>query len=504
RIHQQLGVKLGVEELFKHTTIEKLVLALESKTRGHYESIPTHIPPQAYYPLSSSQTRLWVAHQLQKNKEVFNINGVFELKGELDMDALNKAFVAIATRHESLRTTFIQVNDTPFQKINPIENVDFKVIKEDLLHIEDNYNDSIVSEIIETFTIKPFELSSELPFRVKVVQFAGNQFLLMVSMHHIISDEWSLQIMAREFMELYGHYIHRRAIELPILTLQSKECTQWLLKQEQNEEYKEISKFWVNEFKDWNLLPSIRHDFQKPNVASGNGDSISIQLSLNVTTKLREISKKQGGLFITLLTSLKTLLFHENKQNDIVIGTPVSGRIHKDLENQIGFYVNDIAIRTRYSEKDSFLSYGQRVKNKVLELYKYQHYPFPLVLETLSNTFNKHYPRLFDVGFTWHEKFSFDKMNAEGIDINQRSIASKTSKNDIWFHGYDEGNSLRIVIEYNTDIFEETTIWILSKRLNSLLEQVTENPSIILSNLRLTIEEEMMSEQDLFDMDFSF
>ena len=500
RLHERLGIRIGVDVVFMNPVFGDLLKVLEGQKMDEFLEIK-RLEPQDYYPTSEGQTRLWVAHQLQQNKEVFNVAGAFLMNGAVNITLFERAFAKIIERHESLRTTFVQINSGLFQVIKTPDKFDFKLEYQDC---RDTSNQEEVDEIVQNFTQNPFDLAFEQLSRVKIIHKADTEFILLVSMHHLISDEWSLNVIAQELFEGYGTYIQEKESEISALSIHYKDYVAWHKEQENTDLYNEARVFWKNNLTNWLPNPQIKQDYERPKLASGKGETITIELSENLTDSLKFLSVQNGGLYMTLLACLKIVINYESGLTDVVMGSPVSGRVHRDLENQIGFYVNDITIRSQVNLDDTFQDFLDKLKDNLLKAYKYQMYPYDEVLREFNQESNSQYARLFDIGFTWHENMVLPDFQILGLELVPLKLENKTAKNDLWFHGFEEDENIRIDIEYNADIYKKGTILILAERIQRVIEQICNHPKIRLADLDLCFEEEKVVEENLFEFAFDF
>ncbi|MGZ3766442.1 MAG: amino acid adenylation domain-containing protein, partial [Mucilaginibacter sp.] len=396
QIHKELGVKLVLKELFSGNTIEQQAIAIAQKELNRYNPIQI-VDEQPDYAVSSAQRRLWVLNHFEGAQSAYNIPSVILLDGALDKLALNKAFQTLITRHEILRTVFKEDSEgNPRQKVIGTDKFTFKLKETDLRRISDQQ--AQLNHLVNLDVYGSFDLSEGPLLRCHLIQLSNNKHVLVIVQHHIISDGWSMDIFRKELSSLYNGFVLKRDPNLPILGIQYKDYAAWHTKQLEAENVLPHKEYWLQQFDDEIPLLELPADKERPAVKSYNGSGFSTIIDTETVLKLSQVGKANGGtLFMSLLACVNTLFYRYTGQEDIVIGSPIAGREHPDLEDQIGFYINTLALRTRFSGTGSYEDLYQHIKEVTLGAYEHQLYPYDELVDMLKLPRNMNRNPLFDV-----------------------------------------------------------------------------------------------------------
>jgi NRPS condensation-like uncharacterized protein/aryl carrier-like protein len=372
--HKQLGVKLALKELFANPTIEQLGKLINTSTENEaYSSIPS-IKASDDYPVSSAQRRLWVLSRFEGASEAYNIPQVVRLEGSLNEEAFAKAYQGLLTRHEVLRTVFTEdAEGNPRQRILPITHQHFTIEQEDYSHQTKEEREASINQYVSEEVSKGFSLEEGPLIRCSLLKETDNSYVWVLVMHHIVSDGWSMGVFHKDWSELYNAALENRAANLPSLSIQYKDYAAWHNAQLQSEAINPHKDYWLEQFKGDLPVLELPSDKPRPKVMTYNGASIYRELDKQTTDHLKAFSQQQGGtLFMTLQTALNILLYKYTGQDDIVIGSPIAGREHPDLEGQIGFYLGALPIRTTFSKEDTITNLYQKIKQNTLGAYSHQ------------------------------------------------------------------------------------------------------------------------------------
>ncbi len=384
--------------------LEKLknnkVQLIEYLSRLNTEDPGQHILPaneRAYYPLSSSQRRLWILSQFEDGNIAYNIPGTFVFEGALQTSALDHAFKALVNRHEILRTVFREDETGEVRQfILPADAADCNIFYQDLQNETDQ--DTQLRHLVQQEFIKPFDLAAGPLIRVSVYQVAPNKWTFVYVLHHIITDGWSIDLLNKELLVLYTAFSKKEDNLLQPLRIQFKDYAVWeqeLLKARSLNGHRD---YWLKQFEGEIPVLDLYGDHPRPAVKTFNGSSISTNINEKISTGLKLLGREQGGtLFMSLLASVYTLLYKYTGQEDIVIGSPIAGRGHIELENQIGFYVNTLALRTRFNAAGNYHRLLQQVKEVTMAAYTHQVYPFDELVSELDFQRDPGRSPLFDV-----------------------------------------------------------------------------------------------------------
>ncbi|POR15685.1 hypothetical protein BWK58_15330, partial [Flavobacterium columnare] len=467
--------QISFKDFFATPTIEGISKNLSHK---NYLAIP-RASVQENYPLTPSQQRLWVLSQLEGGSQAYNMPAVVRLKGELDVTNFEKAFQELIAKHEILRTCFKSDKATGEirQYINAKENITF-----DLTVLDFQDADGVAIEnYLEQTNAEAFDLEQGPLLRASLLQKGANEYVFFLSMHHIIGDGWSTELLISEVVNNYNSLLQDGVITATELPIQYKDYAVWLQEEIKGEKYEKAEKYWLEQFSGELPVLDLPSYKTRPLIQTYNGDNVSQLFSKEFTSKLKQYSEDKGvTLFMTLMAGIKALLYRYTGQTDLVIGTPIAGREHPDLENQIGLYLNTLAIRTQLEEdSNSFASLLQKEKEVLLGAYEHQLYPFDELVGKLNLKRDTSRSVLFDVlvvlqnqnqlrlGGTTND---IKSLEVEGYDYHR-----KTSQFDVSYTFAEEADQLGLTIEYNTDIYDLFLIERMFAHLESLVTQAIEN-----------------------------
>ncbi|MCR3759887.1 amino acid adenylation domain-containing protein, partial [Clostridium felsineum] len=471
KIHKELNKEIPLKQLFKSPTIKGLSKYIESIQESACLKIEK-TEEKEYYEASSAQKRMYMLQQLYKNSTSYNISGLFEIvETKFDKNRLEEVFEKLIQRHEALRTYFEIVNGNIVQKID--NSYKFKLK-------ERKYNKKIMDVVNEL--IRPFDLEKAPLFRVELVKNQDKTYLL-IDMHHIISDGVSMSILINEFVTLYN------GGDLEPLKLQYKDFAVWQNKLLKSEKMKNQEKYWISMFKDEIPILNMPTDYKRPLVQSFDGNSVSFQLDEGLTEELRKLSKKTETTMHMILLSIFTILLSKySGQEDIIIGIPTAGRVHSDLENIVGVFVNTLALRNKPEENKRYIDFLNEVKENSLKAYENQSYQLETLIEKLNIDRDTSRNPLFDVMF-----------NMVNIDTQKESKNSilKTcdsegsiSKFDLTLDVIEEELTLKFRMEYCLKLFNKETIMQMCNHYTSILKNIIKDDKVIIGEINLLMEEE--------------
>ncbi|NQY06558.1 MAG: amino acid adenylation domain-containing protein, partial [Flavobacteriaceae bacterium] len=387
KINKELQSSLTVKQVFISPTIKGLSKEITSTT---YKSIPK-APVQELYSLTSSQRRLWVLSQFEGGGQAYNIPGVLKMEGSLDTEALASSFRYLIDRHDSLRTYFVEKDGEVYQKILPYEQLNFTVSNEKI-------GQEQVDSKIAFFYQEEFNLSKAPLLSAKLLQISEDENYLLFAIHHIIGDGWSMEVLTKELMEVYKHLIKKERVSLPELPIQYQDYAIWTQSKDQQASIEQQEAYWLDKFSGKLPVLELPSYKRRPLVKTYNGNTEHYSLGKELSKKLNDFSKTQGAtLYMTLLAGVNGLLYRYTNQSDIIIGTPIAGRSHESLEDQVGLYLNTLTIRTDFAGENSFKELVKIQKETLLEAYTNQDYPFDSLVEKLKLKRDTSRSVLFDV-----------------------------------------------------------------------------------------------------------
>lgn len=453
------------------------------------------------YQLSSSQKRMWILGQFEEISLAYNLPNVLDLKGNYNIDCLKKAIDSVINRHEILRTVFKEnEHGEVCQWILTVDELNFAVDYKDFKG-EENH-ETLVQEYVTEDNRKIFNLEKGPLLRAGLLQISSDHYVFYYNMHHIISDGWSMGLLINDVLKYYESYKVGTTPDLPELRIQYKDYASWQQKQLTKEENKIHKEYWIDKLSGG--LPVLDLPTQKirPQIKTYNGQTLNTYLSKDDTEKLLTFSKEYGGsLFMTLLALWNVLFYRYSALTDIVIGSPIAGRDHGDLENQIGFYVNTLVLRNQISPDEQFVDFYERVKSSTLSAYSHQMYPFDLLLDDVEIKRDTSRSPLFDVMIVLQntgkktENYELDEEEIDKIYASQTSF----SKFDLEIVYEKLGDYLSFKVDFNTDVYDRRLIEGLMVHYKQLLSEVLTNPSQSIRSIDYLSEEERLEFLEKFN-----
>ncbi len=487
RVHKLLNVKVPLQEVFKNPTIRGLARYISSAETNPYQAV-LPAPPMDYYPLSAAQQRLYIVQQLDRKSTGYNMPSVVDLDFQVDVERLETTFKKLIRRHESLRTSFHMLDEEPVQKIE--ETVPFNIEQFDI---------DTAAEGLQSL-IRPFDLSRAPLLRAGLVKNRENHSVLLVDIHHIVSDANSNSIMVKEFSALY------HGAELPELRLQYKDYALWQNSEEQTARIARQETYWLKEFEQSPPIMNLPVDFDRSPVFNPAGDTFTFSVGPMETQRLKELAaEKNATLFMVTLAVYNIFLSKITGQEDILVGTPLAGRGHPDLEPIIGMFINTLVLKNYPRGEKDFDHLVKDVKNRTLEAFENQDYPFEKLVDRLDIKRIPGRNPLFDVLFTFqHLERSHGAGNPEvptERENNQNSL--KPVQFDLILSGLELKDRLTFRLEYRTSLFKRETIERYAQYFQQVLENVLEDSTAPLSNITVTTGLST-TETNIPDMEFGF
>jgi len=457
-------------------------LSLEEKRRLLAELLQQGSSAPKRFPLSFAQERLWFLTELDPDNPSYTVPFALRLTGDLDVAALEKTINAIVERHETLRTTFAAVDGEPFQFVSSAETTVLKLI--DLPLLTDAEVESESRRLVSEFVGQPFDLARERPLRAWLIRFAADDHLLLVAMHHIVSDAWSINIFLQELSTLYKAFTTQSEPSLPELPIQYRDFAEWQRNWLQGGSLTQQLDYWVSQLAGAAKL-SLPTDHPRPTVRTYRGAHLRFTLSSDLTSKLKELSQAEGvTLFMTLLAAFKVLLFRYTGESDIVVGSPIAGRNRVETEKLIGFFVNSLALRTDLSGNPTFRQLIPRVREVALGAYAHQDLPFEKLVEELNPARDVSQTPVFQVMFGV-QNAPRSAVELHNLTVKRVPVESHTAKFDLTLLMTETANGLSGWIEYSADLFEGSTIERLQQHFENLLTSITLNPDSRIAALPL-------------------
>ena len=468
-IEKKTGIRLPVKDIFSSPTPVMLAKKIEAAGEGEYSPIPKAEQREAY-PASSTQKRLFILDQMEGNSTAYNMASALEVTGNLDLEKIQQAIDRLIKRHESLRTSFVMTEGETFQVI--ADEVFYQVEYEET----DSYSDADMEQFV-----RPFDIGTAPLMRFKVVKERNqNNYILLFDMHHIISDHQTLNLLIEDFSRLYN------GEELQPLELQYKDYSEWM----RGRNLESQRNYWKEVFKEEAPVLDLVTDYPRPKIQSYKGAQVSVQLSQEQKAGIQNINKQQGTTdYMTLLAVFMIELHKYSRQQDIVVGTPISGRVHPDTETIAGMFVNTLAMRGYPRAEKTFLEFLSEIKELALNAYENQEYPFEELVEEVEVRRDLSRNPLFDVMFTMQNNEEIHLAMGEA-QVNMLGIPFIDAKFDLDLQAtaYEEGYALDLV--YCSDLFTETSAQVILEHFKVLLDRVIANPEMKLSELHMVSEVE--------------
>ncbi len=472
RAAKELGLHISYKGFFSHPTIEGLC---EISKKENYRPIPK-IEGQSNYPLTPSQHRLWVLSQLEGGSAAYNMAGAVKLKGPLDIPMFKKAFGQLMARHDILRTYFSKTEEGDiYQSVKSHETFQFEIGQQDFRGKPKEAIDGYLQQMHET----PFDLATAPLLKATLLQSEDQEFLLLLVVHHIIADGWSIELLIAEIISSYNGLQEGVADTLPELGIQYGDYAVWLKEQSQGEVYRASEAYWLSRFQGELPILHLPSFKKRPKLKTYKGAAITQTFTPSCWAGLKQLAKENDTtLFTVLMAGINALLYRYTQQNDIIIGTPVAGRAHPDLEDQIGLYLNTLAIRTIVDGHDSFKMLLAQQKQLLLAAYEHQSYPFGELVQQLNVSRDPSRSPLFDVMVVLQNQSQLNtiasRTDLNGVSIEHYELEQSTAQFDMRFT-FVEDDALTLEIAYCTDIYDASLIMSMFGHLECLFNAVMDH-----------------------------
>ncbi|MBD1822647.1 amino acid adenylation domain-containing protein [Cyanobacteria bacterium FACHB-DQ100] len=442
------------------------------------------------FPLSFAQERLWFLYQLAPNNPFYNVPAAIRLKGTVNRAALERSFNEIVRRHAALRTRFAVVDGQPVQVIEPDIKVDLSVVQ--LSNV--TAPEQISQQLATTEAQRSFNLATDSLLRITLLEFSSTEAMLLLTLHHIVADGWSLGVLVQELAHCYTAFVEERSPELPPLPMQYADFACWQRNWLQGEILEKQRSYWLKQLQDLPVL-NLPSDRPRPTVQTYRGATYPLQFSLELTEQLEALSQQTGAtLFMILLAAFQTLLHRYTAQEDIAIGVPIANRHRSEVEGLIGFFVNSLVMRSDLSGNPTFRELLEQVRKVALEAYEHQDLPFEKLVEELDPERDLSRNPLFQVAFAL-QNAPMQSLELPGLTLEPAPLESASTRFDLEVHLWEPAHGLRSLwrsqaglsgfISYSTDLFDRDRISRLVGHFQTLLERVVANPDDRLSDLPL-------------------
>ncbi|CAO3572895.1 unnamed protein product [Mortierella alpina] len=451
-----LGASVPLTKLFESPSLSAFTAVVREQLEQGECATPTIVPASRCDPLalSFSQQRMWFLSQLEGVADTYHSPKAIRLHGILDMHALRQALDELYTRHEALRSVFLNVNGQPQVQILPAHGMPWSAINLEGIPAQD----AKLRDAVEKEVRKAFDLSQGPLIRATLIQLGGDEYTLVITQHHIVSDGWSFGLMLDELSQLYTAYMQGEPNPLPPLKIQYPDYAAWQREWFSGDRLKMQSEFWRTALSGAPVLLDLPTDRPRPPQQSFSGDHVSIEFNSQITNALKLLSQKHGvTLFMTILSAWSTVLSRLSGQDDIVIGIPSANRSCPDTEPLIGFFVNTLALRIDLSSEPTARTLLERVRSSTLAAFAHQDLPFEQVVEIVQPPRTMDHTPLFQVMLVWQNKEDGD-LELPGLQVSPYEFDYDAAKFDLTLALSESDNGIIGSLGYATSLFDRATV----------------------------------------------
>ncbi|MGD1897770.1 MAG: amino acid adenylation domain-containing protein [Phormidesmis sp.] len=487
-------------DISKLTAEQKRVLLAQLMQQQAAQLAPSHTAP-----LSFAQQRLWFIDQLQPGQTVYTIPAALRLQGQLQVDVLQRCLDEIIARHEVLRTRFVVAEGEPVQKAVLQQKIELSVIEiadissesaVESAEVELAASDSVLSQLrpyLQSLVAKPFDLATGPLLRAQLIKLSEHDYVLAVTVHHIVADYWSLKVLMKEIALLYQAFSHQQPSPLPELPIQYGDYAQWQRDQQSASEKETQFNYWLTKLAEPPAVLQLPTDYSRPAVQRFRGARHRFSLSLALSDALASLAQRsQATLFMTLLAAFNVLLYRYSNQADILVGSTVSNRDRTEIKELIGLFVNNLVFRSTLSAEYSFEQLLQQVKETALAAYGHKDIPFEQIVDALQIDRQLSHNALFQVMFILHNtptsSFSLPSLTVSALDLD-----NSAARFDLSLDMYENESGLTGVFEYSTDLFKPSTIARLCGHFTTLLQEIVATPDAAIGSLPMLALAEVQS-----------
>ncbi len=480
RINEKFHVRLSLKTIFEKQILNKIAFEIDQQNSigepsEDIEAIP-HLEVDAVnFPLSSGQRRLWFIQNFEPGNLAYHIPFEYRIDGELDADILQQTISLLVGRHETLRTTIQTVDGIPEQKVHPSYPFLLEVINLD--NLPENEKLIAAKKYSQLNEKHLFDLSTGPLFICKLLRISSEKHILLLNLHHIITDGWSVRIFMEELGHIYTSLKQQNPIILSPLPITYTDFASWQNTWLEGEGYSKQLAYWKNELKGAPEILQLPLDYHRPNHQTYDGDEVRILLDQSVTEELQHFSQSNNvSLFVTLLSIFNSLLTRYTSQEEFVIGIPIAGRIHKEFESLCGMFINNFPLRITPKEHMSLIDMLELCKLKFFQAYENQELPLDRIVEELKVTRYANVPPLFQVMFNLLGMFD-EEISLAGSKMEMADKKGHIAQFDLSLHIYETKKSLNCVFEYNTNLFKKERIERMAGHFSELVKSFLKDPS---------------------------
>jgi amino acid adenylation domain-containing protein/FkbM family methyltransferase len=486
RVRNVFRLELPLRAVFERPTIASLAQTIAEKVNAEHSTTYPPIEPvgrEGNLPLSFAQQRLWFLNQLEPESPFYNLRHHLLLKGKLNVSALERTFGEIVRRHESLRTSFVEIEGDPVQLIAEAQPLTLQVI--DLSHLDAEERWAELQRCAQREVRQPFDLSHAPLMRVKLLRLAEEEHALLYTMHHLISDGWSSSVLMSEVVALYTAFVNNEPSPLADLRIQYADFAVWQRRCLEGAGLEVHLDYWRRQLADAPselALPTTR---TRPRVQTFRSDTLPLSFSESTTEALKQLSRREGAtLYMTLLAAFQTLLYRYTGGEDIIVGSPIANRNRQDIEHLIGVFINTLVLRTNLKGNPSFSELVRRVRDVTLEAYAHQDLPFEKLLQEIQVRRDLNRTPLFQVLMVF-QNVPRRTGGLPGLTATEIVTEGRWSNFDLTLWASEGLQGVAGMLEYNTDLFDAAAIQRMIEHFYSLVESALADPSRPVSSLRM-------------------
>jgi hypothetical protein len=480
RIRAAFGVGLSARAVFDARTVARLVELLPAALPANQDEGIRPVSRERPLPLSPGQQRLWFLDDLSSGGTEYNTGVGLRLSGTLDLDALQAALDALVSRHESLRTTFITVDGHGMQVVAAGGDMPLRAV--DLSTVDSAQRDTAVQQALAEELSCPFDLRRGPLTRAVLVRLAEDDHVLMLSQHHIITDGWSVAVLVDEFTKLYAAAVRRVPATLAELSIQYLDFAGWQRERLSRPALEEHLGYWRRKLVDLRVL-ELSTDRPRPHLRTTSGAVYRRDLPADLVDGLARVGQQEDAtLFMTLVAAVQLLLSRHTHQQDVAIGTATSGRNRTELENLVGFFVNTVVLRSEVASVRTFNEFLAEVRETVLEAFSHDEVPFDRLVEELQPERDPSRTPLVQAMVVLQNAI-VRSQEIDGLRITEHALPRTSARFDLVVEFLPRDGWLNLAIEYNTDLFDASTIERMARQLHTLLAGIATNPDQPLAEL---------------------
>ncbi|MEH2062943.1 MAG: amino acid adenylation domain-containing protein [Nostoc sp.] len=485
RVRDTYQLDLPLRCLFDAPTVASLAEIIEAQLQQNLELQTQGIVPATRnqnLPLSFAQQRLWFLEQFLPDNPLYNLPQSFHLVGQVNLSALEESINEIIRRHEVLRTTFAFLDGQPVQIIAPTLTVTLHRI--DLRSLSDSQKDTEIQRLTIEECQRSFNLNHGPLVRTTLLQLGAEEYVLLLNIHHIVFDGWSVATFFRELRLLYQAFVNGQPSPLTELPIQYADFALWQRQWLQGKVLSEQLDYWKQQLADLPIL-QLPSDRPRPPIQTYRGTRQPLALSKSLTEKLTQFSQQEGvTLFMTLLAAFQTLLFRYTSSADIQVGSVIANRHYQEIESLIGFFVNTLVLRSDFSDSPTFRQLLKQVREVTLEAYSHQDLPFEKLVEELEPERDLSRHPLFQIGFAL-QNVPIQALELSGLTINHRLEHNGAAKFDLFLELFETPDGISGWFEYSTDLFDAATISRIGENFQTLVAGIVANPDQKVADLPL-------------------